>query len=266
MAPRAFWTGYLKLSLVTCRVSMTPATSEREKVRFHTLNRATGHRVVSRYVDEASGKPVREEDEARGYEVAEGRYVLLEDDELDAIALESTRTLDIETFVPRDAVGWAYLDKPHYLVPADQVGAEAFAVVRAAMAQSGTAALSRLVLYRRERGVMIEPRDSGLVLWTLRPAEEVRHFDAALPEPPAPDKAALALVRKLIDGRTHPFEPAMVRDPVEASLRDLIAARTRKRPARRAKAQAAEPLPDNVVNIMDALRRSLEGGKAGHKR
>ncbi|WP_029558009.1 Ku protein [Xanthobacter sp. 91] len=266
MAPRAFWKGYLKLSLVTCRVAMTPATSEREKVRFHTLNRETGNRIVSRYVDEVSGKPVSEDDEARGYQTGDDSYVLVEDEELDDVALESTRTIDIESFVPRDSIGWVYLDKPHYLVPDDEVGTEAFAVIRSAMEETKTAALSRLVMYRRERGVMLEPRGRGLILWTLRYGDEVRHFDGAPEAEEAPDKAALGLVKKLISERTQAFEPEMVHDPVQEGLIDLIASKRKKRPAKKAaKAAAEEPTGGNVVSIMDALRRSLSAEKGKRK-
>ena len=266
MAPRAFWKGYLKLSLVTCRVAMTPATSEREKVRFHTLNRATGNRIVSRYVDEVSGKPVSEDDEARGYQTGDDSYVLVEDEELDDVALESTRTIDIESFVPRDIIGWVYLDRPHYLVPDDEVGAEAFAVIRSAMEETKTAALSRLVMYRRERGVMLEPRGRGLILWTLRYGDEVRHFDGAPEAEEAPDKATLALVKKLISERTQEFEPEMVHDPVQDGLIDLIASKRKRRPAKKAaKAAAEEPAGGNVVSIMDALRRSLSTEKGKRK-
>ncbi|MFG1283456.1 Ku protein [Xanthobacter autotrophicus] len=269
MAQRAFWKGWLKLSLVTCRVAMTPATTEREKVRFHTLNRETGSRVVARYVDETTGKAVDEADEARGYQTGDDSYLLIEDEDLEQIALESARTIDIERFVPRDGIGWAYLDKPHYLVPDDAVGAEAFAVIRSAMAQSGMAALARLVLYRRERGVMIEPRERGLVLWTLRYGDEVRAFDGAPPDAPKPDKAALALVKKLIAERTQAWSPDMVEDPVQQGLLDLIAAKarskTRKRPARKPDAAPSEAAPGNVIDIMDALKRSLATGKGRKK-
>ena len=139
MAPRTFWKGYLKLSLVTCPVAMMPATSESEKVRFHTLNRKTGNRVLSRYVDSVSRKPVDEADEARGYQRGEEDYVILEDDELENVALETTRTIDIEMFVPSDEVGWIWYDKPALsLMPADKVSEEAFAVIREAMASRQT--------------------------------------------------------------------------------------------------------------------------------
>ncbi|BAF87005.1 ATP-dependent DNA ligase protein Ku [Azorhizobium caulinodans ORS 571] len=268
MAPRAFWKGWLKLSLVTCRVAMSPATSDREKVRFHTLNRDTGNRIVTRYVDEGTGKPVREEDEARGYASGEDSYVLIEDEDLEAIALDTVRTIDIASFVDRDDVSWLYLDKPHYLVPDDEVGAEAFAVIRDAMAKTGKVALSRLVLYRRERTVMLEPRGLGFVLWTLRYADEVRHFEGAPKAEGKPDKAALGLLGKLIDSETKPWSPDLVTDPVQEGLVDLIAAKRRKRPARKPKVAAPEPTGGNVVNIMDALRRSLkaEGGDGGRSR
>lgn len=264
MAQRSFWKGYLKLSLVTCRVAMTPATTEREKVRFHTLNRATGNRIESRYVDAVTGKPVKDVDEARGYPTGEDKYVVLEEDELEAVALESTRTIDIEMFVPRDSIGWIWLDSPHYLLPDDEIAEEAFAVIRDAMDETGTAGIARLVLYRRERAVMLEPRDRGIVVWTLRYGDEVREekdYFAGLGDE-KPEKRALALVRTLIEERTKDWDPKMADDPVQDRLLDIIAAKKkgRKRPA---KAKAPPPSSGNVVNIMDALRRSIkaEGGK-----
>ena len=161
MAPRPSWHGYLKLSLVTCPVAMLPATSEAEKLRFHTLNRATGNRVHARYVDAETGKPVDDEDEVKGYEREAGEYVMHEDEELDAVALESTRTIDIDCFVPADSIGWIWYDTPHYLVPDDKVGEEAFSVIREAMVTSDTRAISRVVLNHRERAGLLEPRDKG---------------------------------------------------------------------------------------------------------
>jgi DNA end-binding protein Ku len=174
MAARPSWQGYLRLSLVTCPVAMLPATSEAEKVRFHTLNRATGNRVHSQYVDAKTGKPVDDEDQVKGYEREDDEYVMLEDEELDAVALESTRTIDIDCFVPADSIGWIWYDTPHYLVPDDKVGEEAFSVIREAMVKSNTRAISRVVLHHRERAVLLEPRDKGMILWTLRYGDEVR--------------------------------------------------------------------------------------------
>ncbi|NGM44357.1 Ku protein [Rhodobacter sp. SGA-6-6] len=263
MAPRPFWKGYLKLSLVNCPVTMAPATSEGEKVRFRTMNAATGNRVVSRYVDAVTGKPVREEDEVKGYARGEDDFVLLEDEELDSVALESTRTIDIDMFVPADSIGWIWYDRPHYLSPADRVGEEAFSVIREAMAASGTVGIARLVLYRRERAVMLEPRGKGIVVWTLRFGDEVRDegdyfagVDAGKPEP-----ALMKLVRRLIEERKKPWSPEMASDPVQDRLLELIAARKKAR--KPAKPKAAEPPKDNVVNIMDALKRSLAAEKKG---
>ncbi len=258
MAPRSFWKGYLKLSLVTCPVAMTPATSESDKVRFHTLNRATGNRVVSHYVDAVSGKPVDEDDEVKGYQRGENEYVMLEDDELDAVALESTRTIDIEMFVPKESIEWVWYDKPHYLAPNDPVGEEAFSVIREAMAETGTVGISRLVLYRRERAVMLEPRDRGIVLWTLRYGDEVRDEKGYFAEikPDKPEPQLVDLIAELIDKKTVPWDPAMLGDPVQASLLKLIAAKKKGKRVAKPKSQP-EQKATNVVSIMDALRKSI---------
>ncbi len=259
MAPRSFWKGYLKLSLVTCPVAMMPATTDNDKVRFHTLNAKTGNRVVSQYVDAISGKAVDEEDEVKGYPRGEDDFVLLEDEELDAVALESTRTIDIDVFVPAHTIEWIWYDKPHYLVPNDSVGEEAFSVIRAAMAASGTVGISRVVLYRRERAVMLQPRGKGIVLWTLRYGDEVRdeaaYFDASAKAPT--DPGVMDLVKQLIKDRSTRWTPDMVADPVQAKLLDIIAVRKKglKRPVS-AKDEAVRP-SGNVVNIMDALKKNL---------
>src|SRR5271165_7488724 len=172
MAP--FWKGYLKLSLVTCPVALTPATSEAEKVRFHTLNRKTGNRVVSRYVAGATGEPVEEDQEVMGYARDESSYVLLEDEELEAVRLESARTIDIETFAPADSIDWIWYDAPYYLTPDDPVGEEAYCVIRDAMRATSMVGVSRLVLNRRERAVLLKARDKGIELWALRFGDEVR--------------------------------------------------------------------------------------------
>lgn len=259
VAPRPFWKGYLKLSLVTCPVAMTPGTSEGDRVRFHTLNRATGNRVRSRYVDAVTGATVDEDDEVKGYQRGEDDFVMLEDGDLDAVALASTRTIDIETFVPKDSIEWIWYDKPHYLAPDDPVGEQAFCVIRKAMEKTGTVAISRLVLYRRERAVMLEPRDRGIVLWTLRYGDEVRD-EADTPGRPGRediDPDVMALVTTLIGQRTRPWSPAMVSDPVQERLLGLIASRRSKKAKAVPVARPKQEPPGNVVSIMDALRRSL---------
>jgi DNA end-binding protein Ku len=258
MAPRSFWKGYLKLSLVTCPVALVPATSESEKVRFHTLNRKTGNRVVARYVDSVTRKPVDDADEARGYPRGEDDYVLLEEDEIDNVGLESNRTIDIEMFVPKDEVGWIWYDKAHYLTPDDKVGEEAFAVIREAMAVKGVVGISRVVMYRRERAVLLEPRENGIVLWTLRYGDEVRAADdyfAGLDKDKT-DASQLTLMKKYIKSRTRKWDASLAEDPVQDRLLDLIESRKKKRKPRAAKPKAEE-MPSNVINIMDALKASL---------
>lgn len=265
MAPRSFWKGYLKLSLVTCPVAMTPATTEGGRLRFHTLNARTGNRVVSRYVDGVTGRPVREADEVKGYETGEDSYVLLEEEELESVALESTRTIDIEMFVPEDSIGWLWYDRPHYLAPDDRVGAEAFSVIREAMAATGTVGIARLVMYRRERAVMLAPRGRGIVLWTLRYGDELRDPDAYFGAiaPDTPDPALMKLVGRLIRDRTRPWDESMVADPVQERLLDIIAA---KKKGRRKPAKKPPPAAGNVVSIMDALKMSIAAEKGRKKR
>ncbi len=258
MAPRPFWKGYLKLSLVTCPVAMMPAVSESAKVRFHTLNRETGNRVESVYVDAATEARVDEDDEARAYERGDDDYIVIEDEDLDAVALDSTRTIDIERFVPAESIGWIWYDRAHYLTPDDPVGEEAFSVIRDAMAATGTVAISRLVLYRRERAVMLVPRDRGIVLWTLRYGDEVRDAEAyfsGLGEEKV-DGALVDLVGRLIEQRTVDWDPKMVEDPVQEKMLEIIAAKRKGRKA----PKRAEPVHEGggkVVSIMDALKRSL---------
>jgi len=257
MARQTFWKGYLKLSLVTCPVAMMPAISESEKIRFHILNRATGNRVESHYVDADTGETVPDDDQVRGYRQSADAFVVLEDEELAAVALESTRTIDIETFVPADSIAWIYYDTPHYLVPDDKVGEEAFSVIRDAMAATNTVGIARLVLYRRERAVMLAPRGQGIIVWTLRYGDEVRgeedYFAKIKDEKPEPKLTRL--IKQLIEARTVPWSPSMVRDPVEANLRDIIAAKKKGKAPQKPKPQPATG--GNVVNIMDALRRSI---------
>lgn len=267
MAPRTFWKGYLKLSLVTCPVTMSPATTDAEKVRFHTLNAKTGNRVVSRYVDSVTGKAVREEDEVKGYPQGEDEFVLLEDDEIESVALDSTHTIDVETFVAADSIGWIWYDKPHYLGPSDRIGEEAFTVIREAMAATDTVGIARLVLYRRERAVMLEPRGNGIILWTLRYGDEVRDPDDYFGDigPAKPKPSHLKLIKALIAERKQSWDPEMVTDPVQKNLMDLIAAKKKGRKRTGKNRKASEPETEakesNVISIMDALKRSLAAEK-----
>ena len=167
MAPRSFWKGYLKLSLVTCPVAMIPATTENEKVRFHTLNRKTGNRVQRQYVDELSGKPVESEDQVKGYDPGNGDYVVLETEEVAAAIPESDKTLTVETFLPCDEIDDIFFDKPYYVAPSSPVAAEAFALIREGMKERKSAALARTVIFRRMRSILIRPQGKGLIATTL---------------------------------------------------------------------------------------------------
>lgn len=264
MAVRPYWKGYLKLSLVTCRVQMMPAISENEKVRFHTLNRETRNRVVSRYVDSVTGKPVKEDDEVKGYQRGENEYVMLEDEELENVALESTKTIDVSTFTPRDSIEWIWFDTPYYLSPNDPVGQEAFSVIRDAMEAQQMVGISRLVISRRERAVMLEPRGKGIVLWTLRYGDEVRDEGAYFSDigDKAPDSGTMTLVRQLIKKQTKHWDARMVVDPVQDRLLDIIstkkkAMRKSAKPKPSTAVKTAKAKPSNVINIMDALKKSL---------
>ncbi len=259
MASRPFWKGYLKLSLVTCAVALTPAITENAKIRFHVLNRRTGNRVVSRYVDADDGDPVEEDDLVKGYPKSENEFVLLDDDELESLALESTRTIDIERFAPEDAIDWMWFDRAHYMTPNDKVGEEAFAVIREAMKATKTVALSRLVLYRRERPVMLKHSGNGIILWTLRYADEIRnsknYFDGIVDV--KADPPALVLVEKLIDKMSAPWSANLVRDPTQQKLQDMIAAKRKGQQVASKAADVARPT-GKVIDIMDALRKSLK--------
>ncbi|WP_246799780.1 non-homologous end joining protein Ku [Palleronia marisminoris] len=264
MAPRPYWKGYLKLSLVTCPVSLTPATSSRDKVRFHTVNSETGNRVRSRYIDTETGDPVEDDDEVRGYEVEKGRHIIIEDEELEAVGLESTRTINIEQFVPSDSIEWIWYDTPYYLMPDDEVAQEAFAVIRKAMESTETLGISRLVLARRERAVMLQPHGKGIVLWTLRFGDEVREPKEVFGDiaDRKADPKLVKMVQEVIDQRSKPWDESMVCDPVQENLKKLIASKKKKRGAPKKAKRAEETAePDNVVNIMDALRKSISQEK-----
>ena len=270
MAARPFWKGYMKLSLVTCPVAMTSATSEEEKVRFHVLNRRTGHRILSQYVDAGTGRPVEDADEVKGYARGEDDYVLLDDEELESIELESARTIDIQSFVAAESIDWIWYDTPYYLTPDDPIGEEAYCVIRDAMRSTAMIGVSRLVLNRRERAVILKPRDNGIVLWTLRFGEEVRdpgEYFASIREV-KPDAELMRLIADLIKSRKKAWSPSMVADPVQERLLDIIEAK--KKGAGKAKTRRAEPeeeaAPSNVINIMDALKRSVAAAKKPKRR
>lgn len=189
MAPRANWKGYLKLSLVSCPIALYPASSSSERVSFNRINSKTGNRLKQQMVDAKSGEPVDKEDIKRGYEYAKGQYILVEDDEIDAIKIESTHTVDITSFVPRSEIDDYYLDTPYYITPTDQVGQEAFAVVRDAMREKKVVGLASVVISRREHVMMLEPFAKGLLATTLRYSYEVRDQAEYFEDIPTPQSA-----------------------------------------------------------------------------
>jgi DNA end-binding protein Ku len=270
MAPRPNWKGYLKLSLVSCPVALFPATTTSERVSFRTLNRATGNRLRRQLVDEQTGDVVETDEQVKGYEVGKGEFIQVEDDEIKSVQLESNHTIDIEQFVKRTEVDQLYLDTPYYLTPTDRVGEEAFAVIRDAMRTEKTVGLARVVLFRRERIVMLEPREKGITVTSLHYANEVHQAANYFDEIPSLDlpKQMLELATHIIDKMTGKFEPEKFDDRYENALIELIRSKQKGMPVK------AQPVQrqTNVINLMDALRRSVEGagppsaGKGGGER
>src|SRR5712691_4390395 len=175
MAPaRAYWKGYLKLSLVSCPIALYPGTSSTERVSFRQVNKKTGNRLRQQLIDEITREVVEGENKGRGYEYTKNAYLPVDDDELDAVASESNHTIEIDSFVPRAQIDERYLDSPYYITPNDQVGQDAFAVIREAMRGKDMVALGRVVLAKRERVIMLQPWDRGLMGTTLRYPYEIR--------------------------------------------------------------------------------------------
>jgi DNA end-binding protein Ku len=262
MAPRSNWKGYLKLSLVSASIAIYPATSSTEKVRFNTLNRATGNRLRRQMVDSVTGEVVENDDMIKGYAVGKDQYVQVEDEELAEIAIESTRTVDIEKFVPKASIDDRYRDTPYYLAPEDQVGQEAFAVIRDAMKKKKMVGIARVVMARRERIMMLEPFGKGIMGTTLHYPYEIREESAVFDEIPdlkLPDQM-VGLAEEIIDRMTGEFEPGKFEDRYENAMIELIRSKQAGSPAKAAKAPSR---PANVVDLMEALRRSVEGGAKG---
>jgi len=262
MAPRPNWKGYLKLSLVACPVALYSATTTSDRVRFHIINRKTGNRVHNLIVDAETGDPVEEEDRVKGFEVRKGEHILVEDEELEDVALESTHTIEIEAFIPRQEVDEIYLDESYYIVPTGGgVADEAFTVIREAMKKEDVVGLARVVLYRRERLLMLQPRGKGLMATALRYRNEVREEDKYFSDIPKERISAdmLELATHIVKSKTAHFDPDKFKDRYEEALGALIKAKG----AGRSPPKPPAPRRDNVINLMDALRRSVQSGKGG---
>lgn len=260
MAPRAYWKGYLKLSLVSCPIQLFPATSEREKIRFHQLNKNTGNRVRYRKVDEDTGDEVEQADIMKGYEVEKGSYIELTAEELEAAAIDSTRTIEIDEFVPQKEIDELYLGSPYYLVPDGDVGVEAFAVIREAIKQEGMVALGRVVFTSREHIIGLKPRGKGLMGVTLRYPHEVRkeaeYFDD-IPEVKV-TKDMLDLAKHIVEQKAGHFKPDKFADHYENALKELLKKKQHGEKITTTKGTA----PSKVINLMDALRRSAQSDKS----
>jgi DNA end-binding protein Ku len=259
MAPRPAWKGYLKLSLVTCAVELYNASTQADAISFRTLNRDTGNAVKRQYVDQVAGKPVEPEDQVKGYEVGEGQFLLIEEDEIDAVRIESSHTLSLDAFVQKAEIDPVYLDASYYVAPADAVSEEAFAVIREALKKKGMAGMARVVLYRRERPAVIEPYEQGMLLTTLRYDKTVRKADEVFADLPdvTLDKEMLALAGDFVDKKKGKFTPDAFVSRYDEALAELIDARKKGRKPRPAK-EEEKPAGGNVVNLFDALRKSLE--------
>jgi DNA end-binding protein Ku len=261
VAPRAYWKGYLKLSLVSCPVALFPATTSREKISFHQLNKNTGNRIRYRKVDAESGDEVEAADIIKGYEVGKGEYIEVEPEELEAVALQSKHTIEIEEFVPKQDIDELYLADPYYMVPDGEVGQQAFAVIREAIRKEGMVAIGKVVFTSREHIIALEARDNGMLGITLRYPYEVRKPDeyfGEIEDEKVP-KDMLDLASHIVETKRGKFDPEKFEDEYEDALKELL----RKKQKGEKIEQPKERASSNVINLMDALRNSLkaEGGR-----
>jgi DNA end-binding protein Ku len=260
--PRPYWKGYLKLSLVSCPVALYSATSAGERVAFRQISKKTGNRLRQQLIDEGTGDPIEPDDKGRGYEVEKGVYLPVEDEELDAVAIESSHTIDIDSFVPKSEIDERYVDSPYYLTPENKVALEAFAVIRDAMRGKGMVALGRVVLAKRERVVMLQARGKGLLGATLRYPYEVRDdaiYFGDIPDVHIP-KDMLALAEHILESKAAAFDPTLFHDRYEEAVVTMLNDKRAGMPV-----STERPMPRIVAgtDLMAALRQSIEA--AGKK-
>jgi DNA end-binding protein Ku len=258
VAPRAYWKGYLKLSLVSCPIALSPAASASERISFRQINKKTGNRLRQQLVDEETREPVEAEDKGRGYEVDKGVYIEVDDDELEAIQVESRHTIDIDSFVPVAQIDKRFYDSPYYIAPTDSVGQEAFAVIRDAMRGKGMVALGRIVLAKRERVIALEPHGKGMLGTTLRYGYEVRkpeEFFSDIGDVKVPGEM-LKLAEHILETKAGDFEPSAFEDHYETALVELL--RKKQAGFKPPKVKERAAAPRNVINLMEALRRSVQ--------
>jgi len=255
LSARPVWQGSLRLSLVSCPVALYGATSRTADISFHLLNPETNNRIRMIPTDPDTG-PVERADLVKGYEISKNHYVILSNEELQSVRLETTRTIDIERFVDEKDIDRLYWNDPYYLLPNDKSGVEAYTVIREALSETGRIALGRVVMHTRERLVALEPRDKGIIVYTLRMGDEVILPKAAFDDIPAarPSHQMIDIARKIIEQQEGAFEPEKFQDRYENALRDLI-----RRKERGEKLVTAEPVEEsNVIDLMEALKKSLK--------
>jgi len=263
MATRPTWQGYLRLSLVSCPVALYTATARTSEVHFNMLHESTHNRIKMVPTDPETG-PVDRSEIVKGYEIEKGRYVVVTDEEIRNVRLETTRTLDIERFVDEADIDRLYWNEPYFLVPDGDMAVEAFSVIREAMRDAGQVALGRLVMHQRERLMALEPRDRGIVAYSLRSNREVKdaaelfgHIPAAKPNP-----QMVEIATQIIRQQEGPFDPSQFNDRYEEALRALIKAKEKGATV----TAPAEPKEGEVVDLMEALRRSLGQAGGGERR
>jgi DNA end-binding protein Ku len=259
MAPRANWKGYLRLSLVSCPIALYPATSEREKISFNQINSKTGNRIKMNRVDAETGEPVEFSDIIKSFEVSKGNYIEVTDEELEAVTIESTRTIEIDEFVPKQEIDDLYNVRPYFIAPEGKVGADAFAVIRQIIESMKMVALGRVVLTSREHVIALEPRGKGLMGTLLRYPYEVRDpkdFFSDIPDVNV-TKDMLDLARHIVQTKSGHFEPQKFEDRYESALKVLI---EQKQAGKKIVPAKHAPSP-TVVNLMDALKASIDAEK-----
>ena len=263
MATRPTWQGYLRLSLVSCPVALYTATQRTSDVSFNMLHKQTNNRIRMIPTDPETG-PVDRSDIVKGYEIEKGHYVVVTDEEIKAVRLETTRTLDIERFVGEEEIDRLYWNDPYFLVPDGDLAAEAFTVIREAMETSGKVALGRLVMHQRERLMALEPRDKGILAYTLRNKREVKEADEVFGRIPdvkvSPQMVDIAA--RIIEQQEGPFDPSQFTDRYEDALRALIKEKEKGHTV----SAPEQPKEAEVIDLMEALKRSLGQGGAGERR
>lgn len=260
-ALRPTWRGQLRLALVSCPIRLIPALTDRETIRFHKINRETGNRLKQQMIDAETGDVVERDETVMGYEIERDHYVTVEPEEIDALKIESSDVITIERVVGQAAVDWLYWDTPYLAEPDGKSGRDIFATIREALAKKKMMGIGRAVMGRRERPVLIQPRDKGLILTTLRDPDEVREPEKLFQDIPDTkvDSKNLSMAEMLIDRMEDSFDLAMFEDRYQDALRALVEAKSKGKslPAPKAAKQSS-----NVVNLFDALKASLEGSGA----